>query len=95
MKRHTTELEERLKNLGFILKGKTYKGKNSQFTKEYIYGGYIDGAEVKVYLNKYRDNIESFVIENFAPTYLKPADIVEIKKVYDHVRMALFPEIYE
>lgn len=95
MKRHITELEERLKNLGFTLKGKTYSGKNSQFTKEYIYGGYIDGAEVKVYLNKYRDNIEYFAIKNFAPAYLKETDIEEILKVYQTLRMALFPEIYE
>lgn len=95
MKRHITELEQRLKDLGFSLKGKTYKGKNSQHTDEYIYGGYIDGAYVKVYLNYRRDTITCFAIENFAPTYLKPSDIELIEKVYNNVRKALFPEIYE
>lgn len=95
MKRHITELEERLKDLGFTLKGKTYKGKNSQHTDEYIYGGIIEGAYVKVYLNYRRDNIECFAIENFAPTYLKSHDIEEIEKVYNNVRKELFPGIYE
>lgn len=76
MKRKTTSLEEYLISIGLRLVSKTYFGKNSEFTENYIYRGCVavDGRtyiNVQVELDYKRENIDMVSLVNTFPATTK------------------------
>ena len=66
MKRHTTELEKHLLDIGLVLTSKFYCGKHSQKTDCYLYSGLmafnnITLVNVDVYINQKRDMVRKIL----------------------------------
>lgn len=63
MKRKITDLEQYLKDNEYKLIGKTYQGKDSQFTMSYIYSKETETTTILLYLNKSRNGIYDIAID--------------------------------
>lgn len=91
MKRHITNLEQKLIDNGFILREKHYYGKHSEKTFYYVYIGAIsinidnEELDISTYieLNPKRDDIKNVKIIN--PFIELRIDINEIKKLNEIV----------
>ena len=65
MKRHITELEQKLIDSGWKLLYKTYKGKNSQFVWCYVYGKAYGDKCFKLALDQNERQQKAFTLKMF------------------------------
>lgn len=91
MKRHITELEQRLVDHGFMLSHKTYKGKDSKRTEFYVYKGIVENYCVVVCLDYKREKLNHYLIENHLPQYIGRENLDALERVYNE----MFDILYE
>lgn len=91
MKRHITELEQKLIDSGWKLLYKTYKGKNSQFVWCYVYGKAYGNRCFKLALDQKRKTTKGIYIENVPTDYLDIAQLKEINELF----LSVSNEIHE
>lgn len=92
MKRHITKLEQKLIEYGFTLASKTYKGKDSKRTHNYVYVGEMENYRVVIYLDYKREKLDHFVIENTLPRYIGLENLDSMERVYREISTLIYGE---
>jgi hypothetical protein len=95
VKRKTTYLETYLADYGFKLTKKTYVGKESQFTKHYVFSKQVsDLVVVDLCLNKHRNKIEE-IVYNLSKIALSSKELEEVFKIEKEISLYAFSFVEE
>ena len=87
MKRHTTELEEKLINRGFKLESKSYCGNHSQKVEFYVYTLEENNYKFYFYLDNKRLKVHHFYFESInLPRLIGGERMEELEQTYYGVK---------
>lgn len=82
MKRKTTDLETRLIKDEWYLESKRYSGKHSEKTKCYVYRKTIEGNNNVIILDKKRNKIVKYGIDNINIDFVDKETLYYVHKAY-------------